>query len=78
MRLRQSEELRFALEVDYKPKSGEKPITLDDISENRKYRNDLEFVIRLPNGNEERKYIARRVIKKIPVVRFIVKKEEML
>jgi len=72
VKLKEYELLKFALEVDYKQKKGNKIMTYDEIRNERKYKNDMQFEIILPNGNVERKYITQRRLREIYNIRLKV------
>jgi hypothetical protein len=75
VKLKDYEYLKFALEVDYKRKKGYPVMTLDELRTERKYKNDMQFEIILPNGQVERKYITQKRLKEIDNIRFKVMRE---
>lgn len=77
MKLEEHELLQFAIEVDYKAKKGVPVMTASEISDNPKFKNDMLFEMRLPNGNVERKYITRKRLKNLDVIKFVVRKMDI-
>lgn len=75
LKLKEFEFLNFAIEVDHKPKR--KVMISSEISDKRRYNNDMQFEIRLPNGVVERKYITRRRLEEISNIIFRVIREKL-
>lgn len=74
LKLGEFEQLQFAIETDYKPNKRLPVLTVSDMSDTPKYKNDMRFEMRLPNGTVESKFITRKILKELKVIKFVVKK----
>lgn len=75
VKLKDYEYLKFAIEVDHKRKMGGHLMMSSEISEEPRYKNDMQFEIVLPNGEVERRYITQKRLKEIDNIRFKVIRE---
>jgi hypothetical protein len=77
LKLKEFEILHYAIEVEHKAKRGRHHMISDEIRDERKYKNDMQFEISLPDGQIERKYITRKRLEEIGIIQFKVKRERL-
>jgi hypothetical protein len=74
LKLKPYEILHYAIEVEHKPKRGGHYMMADEIRDERKYKNDMQFEISLPDGQIERKYITWQRLSEIGIIRLRIRR----